>query len=127
MKHLISLCAGYLFLNSSSAQELSTAGYVGSLEGAVQACTEAFPQKAAIYNDTLYRSVKCHLSEPEFQQWRNKLRNQPPHREQYLKAYAQGKNSLGDHPANRKRECASLESLACDPGSDPRRDPDFKK
>ncbi|MBI3731290.1 MAG: hypothetical protein HY254_23555 [Burkholderiales bacterium] len=127
MKYTLLFGASYLLLNASSAQELSTARYVGSLEGAAQACAEAFPQKAAIYNDTLYRSVKCHLSEPEFQQWRNKLRNQAPHREQYLKAYAEGKNSLSDHPANRKRECASLESLACDPGSDPRRDPDFKK
>ncbi|MES2038234.1 MAG: hypothetical protein V4495_10370 [Pseudomonadota bacterium] len=127
MKYLMLICAGYLPLCVSSAQELSTARYVGSLEGGAQACAEAFPQKAAIYNDTLYRSVKCHLSESEFQQWRNKLRNQAPHREQYLEAYAEGKNSLSDHPANRKRECASLESLACDPGSDPRRDPDFKK
>lgn len=127
MKHILLFAVSYLLLNASGAQELSTARYVGSVEGAAQACTEAYPQKAAIYNDALYRSVKCHLSEPEFQQWRNRLRNQPPHREQYLKGYSEGKNSLSDHPANRKRECASLESLACDPGSDPRRDPDFKK
>ncbi len=97
------------------------------MEGAVQACTVAFPEKAAIYSDTLYRSVKCHFNQAEFQQWRDKLRNQMPHREQYSKGYAEGKKSLSDYPANRKRECDSLETIVCDPNGDPRRDRDFNK
>ncbi len=127
MKRPILFGTSCFLLNVVNAQELSTARYVGAMEGAVQACISAFPEKAAIYSDTLYRSVKCHFTESEFHQWHDKLRNQMPHREQYSKGYAEVKKSLSDYPANRKRECASLEAIACDPNGDPRRDRDFNK
>lgn len=111
-----------LCMLQAQAQELSTAGYIGSVDGAAQACVEAFPHKASVYKDSLYRSVKCHLAPAEFAQWHKELSRKAPHSAQYEQGYLAGKASLARTSNSRKEQCASLERLVCSAGTKP----DFK-
>jgi hypothetical protein len=113
------VCITLFCMGEINAQELSTASYVGALEGAAQACAEAFPVKAPIYRDSLYRSMKCHLGPAEFAQWRERLRTSPAHGTEYQKGYSTGKASLASTDSGRVAQCRSLESLGCDPKSPP--------
>jgi hypothetical protein len=116
---LLSAVTGMFFGNVARAQEFSTTDYVGSLEGAAQACAEAFPQKAAIFRDSLYRSMKCHLEPEEFVRWRKSLRATPQKESEYQKGYATGLASLAPTTKDKAEQCRSLELLACDPKSPP--------
>lgn len=123
MKTLIrgaTACIALSCLGDINAQEISTASYVGALEGAAQACAEAFPDKASIYRDSLYRSMKCHFGPAEFAKWRDGLRTAPTHSAQYQQGYATGKTSLASTDNGRLEQCRSVELLACDPKSPPR-------
>lgn len=113
-------CIAFFCLGDIIAQEFSTASYIGALEGAAQACAEAFPVKAPIYRDSLYRSMKCHLGPAEFAQWRDGLRTAPQHSAQYQQGYSTGKASLASTNSGRVEQCRSLELLACDLKSPPR-------
>lgn len=112
--------AGILFCGSAWAQELSAATYVGSLEGAVEACSKAFPEQEEALRRTLRRSINCHMSEKEFAQWHDALRNDTQQREDYREGYMLGKGSLGRSPADRAQQCESLTRLTCDARAEPR-------
>lgn len=112
-------CIALVCLGEINAQELSTASYVGALEGAAQACAEAFSDKAPIYRDSLYRSMKCHMGPAEFAQWHKELRTALRHSAQYQQGYLIGKASLTNTDSMRVQQCRSLELLACDPKSPP--------
>ena len=113
-------CAAILCTTIVNAQEISEAGYVGGLQGAIQACTEVFPEKASVYKGTLYRSVECHLSPDEAAQWERELRTSSKHGAQYQQAYVAGKAEVVSAPASvRKQMCASIERTVCHANSPP--------
>ena len=112
--------AGILFCSSPWAQELSPATYVGSLEGAVEACARAFPEQEETLRRTLRRSMNCHMSDKEFTQWHDALRKETPQREDYQDGFILGKGSLGRSPADRAQQCESLTRLTCDTRAEPR-------
>lgn len=121
---IVTGCKVLLCITAVNAQELSTASYVGAVEGAAQACAEAFPNKAPVYRDSLYRSVKCHMGPAEFAQWHKGLRSAMPHSAQYQQGYVTGKASLASASSVRIEQCRSLELLVCDPKSPPRGAPE---
>jgi hypothetical protein len=115
VKKIVVGLAGALLFNLSHAQELSLARYVGALEGAVQACVAAFPQQAAVYRNTLRRSVRCDLNDKEFEQWLQQIRSQSPNREQYSQGVEEGRNSMSKNPSDAAKQCGTLNSLVCSP------------
>lgn len=104
-----------LAITGAGAQEISEASHVGAMEGAAQACAAAFPRQARDYQDVTRRLVSCHMSEPQYRDWHDRVRARPD----YAEAVAQGRRSLDSHPANRERQCRSLRELACGPGTNP--------
>lgn len=109
-------CASLLFAALPAwSQEMSEASYVGALEGAVQACVAAFPERAASYRQSLQRLAGCHMSDRELAAWRQRLREQDGTRREYAQAYTQGVGSLSGSRKARLEQCASLETLQCDP------------
>lgn len=117
MNTFLSACTFLLCIDAVNAQELSTARYAGALEGAAQACSEAFPDRATVYRNTLYRSVQCHMGPADFAQWHKELRGSPPHSAQYRQGYLTGKASLSSASSTQAAQCRSLELLVCDPRS----------
>ncbi len=113
-------CIVLLCGNVAIAQEMTTATYVGSLEGAAQACATVFPDKAGAYKDSLERFFKCHVGPEKFAQWHKELRSSTTSGAQYQKAFEKGKASLESNPGVRKDQCRFLEQLACEPNSPPR-------
>jgi hypothetical protein len=113
MKQLIVCLAACLAPSPSQAQELSLARYVGALEGAVQACVEAYPANAAVYRDTLRRSVQCGQTDAQFRLSLEEMRTRSPGREEYAQGYAAGRKSLSKHPAESAKQCESLAALVC--------------
>jgi hypothetical protein len=110
---------GVFSLESVSAQELSQERYVGALEGAAHACAEAYPQKAAVYRESLQRTLSCHMNATEFARWHKALRATPTQAQQYQQGYDSGKASLSRSEKASADQCRSLELLACDPKSPP--------
>ncbi|QNA90385.1 hypothetical protein G4G28_21190 [Massilia sp. Dwa41.01b] len=99
----------------ASAQELSEARYIGAMEGAAQACAAAYPAQARVYQDAVRRLVACHLNDEQFKSWQARLRASA----EYSASVEQGQRSLDKHPANRERQCRSLQELVCGPGTKP--------
>lgn len=118
MVRIVLACTVLLSNTAVKAQEFSEASYVGGLEGAAKACAEMFPAKAAIYKETLYRTVKCHLGPAEAAQWQQRL--QTVHAAHYKDAYLVGKAEVANAPANiRKEQCGSIERMVCHANSPP--------
>jgi hypothetical protein len=100
---------------SAGAQEISEASYIGSMEGAAQACAAAFPNQAREYLDAPRRLVACHLNEEAYRRWHARLRASRG----YTEAVEQGRRSLDSHPGNRERQCRSLQETVCGAGTKP--------
>jgi hypothetical protein len=113
LKILLTGFAAYLVTCAVNAQEMSAARYLGALEGAVESCVQAYPQHAAMYRDTVRRSVQCELNDKAFAEWLAKMRTQPPHSLQYSQGHAEGRASLSKDAREAAKQCASLESLVC--------------
>jgi hypothetical protein len=105
--------AGLLMATAVNAQEMSAARYLGSLEGAVEACVQAFPQHASVYKNTVRRSVRCELNDKAFAEWLAAIRTQPPDSQQYSQGFAQGRASLSKNAQEAAKQCAGLASLTC--------------
>jgi len=102
------------------AQELSEASFIGSLEGAADACAAAYPVDAGTYRETLSRLVGCHFTAEEFRRWHEHMRNNSPERDQYSMGWRLGRSSLSDYPNARREQCMSLARLTCDANTNPR-------
>lgn len=105
--------------SAAQAQELSTAAYLGALDGAVEACAAAYPEHATRYRQAVKRLLSCHLDDAGIAAWRARLRGDATTARQYAEAHAAALRDLSGHPANRRRQCASLDTLRCDPAANP--------
>jgi len=104
-----------LLVAGAAAQEIAEASYLGSMEGAAQACAATFPAQARIYQDAPRRLVACHMSDEQYRSWQARLRSD----KRYAEGVEQGRRSLDLHPANRARQCRSLLEPICGPGTKP--------
>lgn len=108
-------CLLAIVSSSTWAQELTTARFVGSVDGASKACAAAFPSAAAEYSLTMRRMTQCRMDDPEFTRWHAQLRTSPATRDDYNKGFSTGHASLSRNVEERRQQCASLTSLPCQP------------
>ncbi|HEX8602110.1 MAG TPA: hypothetical protein VF774_05660 [Pseudoduganella sp.] len=106
----LSLAAG-----SAIGQELSTARFVGALDGAADACASAFQSDAASYRATSRRIMSCQMDDKSFAQWHLALRSDPTNKVDYQKGFVEGLDSLAPNAQTRERQCRSLLDLPCQP------------
>lgn len=101
------------------AQELSMARYVGSVDGAAEACAAAFPNKAQAYRDALYKSFQCHTGRTAFTRWHQELRQGRNTASDYQQGFIAAQTDLSANRTQRAKQCESLEQIPCEPKAGP--------
>ncbi len=124
--HIV-LASAVLFSGTAvKAQEFSEATYVGGVAGAAHACAQFYPANTTIYNETVYRTVSCHLGPVEAVHWHKRLQTVMPYAAQYKAAYRTAKADVENAPNNiRTEQCGSIERMVCHANSPP--DVSFRK
>ena len=109
---IVSLLA-LLFISQARAQDISTARFMGALDGAADACAEAFPKRAHVYRAALRQATQCRLNGEKFEPWLARQLSKKADADEFRLGKSEGSRSLSRDAKTRIEQCRSLEYIPC--------------